>query len=170
MKNRGANDLQAKLMLNTSKNWTNRLAAKILWVHFLQGNLESGLLLLWILVTPSTPQHLFEIWSRQLLFWLWLRWLKHRTNRLLYISFPPAMKIFINSPASQTWPLLSAQSPQHYRGIWPFTDSGGQARGDHVKNVSTLCFLTFQEKQGKHHHQQNPASVQFIIQMCKIPS
>lgn len=124
-------------MLNTSKDWTNKSAAKILWVHFLQGNLESGILLLWILVTLSTPQHLFEICSRQLLFWLWLRWLKHRTNRLLYISFPPAMKIFINSLASQTWQLFSAQSPPHYKEIWLFMNSGGQAWDDHVK----MCLL-----------------------------
>lgn len=123
-------------MLNSSKAWTNKSAAKVLRVHFLQGNLESRVLLLWILVTHSIPQHLFEICSRQLLFWLWLRWLKHRTNRLLYIGFPRAMNIFINS-LGRNVVAFRAQPPQHCQAIWLVTGSGGQAWGDDEK----MCLL-----------------------------
>lgn len=136
-------NLEAKLTLNTSKDWANKSAAKILWVHFLQGNLENGILLLWILVPLFTPQHLFEIWSRQLLFWLGLRWWKHRTNRLLYVRFISAMNIFVNSLAYKTWWLFSARSPQHYQGIGLFMNSGSEAWGDHVKTCLFSISLHF---------------------------
>lgn len=153
-------------MLNSSKAWTNKSAAKVLWVHFLQGNLESRVLLLWILVTHSIPQHLFEICSRQLLFWLWLRWLKHRTNRLLYIGFSLATNIFINS-CGRNVVAFRAEPPQHCQAVglvrlrWP-------SMGRRWENVSSLCVFRWRRKNMK--NSEILRSVSFIIQMYKIPS
>lgn len=62
------------------------------------------------------------------------------------------MKNFINSLAWQMWQLLSAQSPQHYQGIWLFLNWGGGAHAQMRGDLVEICLLQKKPRSDNHHN------------------